>query len=628
MSYGSNISRGLNQVMYKYPPGATFSHPRHDTIEKVTRILGEEVDLSNKEELIQRVYQRFQANEGGTRGVLEPTTTNYCIVKPELVLSEIFPRIFRCDDCGKLHDYTGRRRWDIDDLERHNGECQNCSGRLFQVHHVFLCPNCSEMRSFTYPLCQSCRDSYMYLDDEADQYKNFRWLCKSCDTQVETGTYGGFAICDICDTQMVPSVHSGSQTHRVQSFTQVDLSGADVYTASLADDEIDALILGSYFDLFDEGDTIEELAEASGGTLDKDSNEMDEEEREEVRDLARRGIISLDRSERREAIITEIDERFPDETVSPNLKNYIMLRETVELQSASDSGPSTRANDLMDKMGIQLIDVTSEFPLLAASFGYKRTFNDQEENSDPDDPLPAVRPYNMIDPADDDNWQIPIYINRTETEALLIELDPRKVAHWVYENGGDIPSMVGASKEEAREELYRAMEPVQPYEDIEVEDPRDVDDDTDADVTGYTEETVMVHRLLHSISHLLMQNAAMYSGIEETNFAEYLFPEALSVAIYAKNTEAYTAGGLYTLVNRKLSDWLRGTHDDGEKCFYDSTCANIWDGSCHACLHTGEISCQHFNMNLSRVDLYGDRLTDTERTGFWTTNWDNLGFDD
>jgi hypothetical protein len=114
----------------------------------------------------------------------------------------------------------------------------------------------------------------------------------------------------------------------------------------------------------------------------------------------------------------------------------------------------------------------------------------------------------------------------------------------------------------------------------------------------------------------------MYSGIQENNFAEFLFPEALSFAIYAKQTESYTAGGLYTLVNRRLPEWLRGAYQGGGQCFYDSTCANIWGGACHACLHTGEISCQHFNSNLSRIVLYGDRLGDVDYDGFWTTNWE------
>jgi hypothetical protein len=109
----------------------------------------------------------------------------------------------------------------------------------------------------------------------------------------------------------------------------------------------------------------------------------------------------------------------------------------------------------------------------------------------------------------------------------------------------------------------------------------------------------------------------VHSGIEETSFAEYLFTEALAFAIYSNNTENYTAGGLFTLIDRNLDDWLLSTLNQGERCMYDSTCAEIRGGSCHACLHISEIGCQHFNKNLSRIDLYGERIAKDAPAGFW-----------
>jgi hypothetical protein len=114
-----------------------------------------------------------------------------------------------------------------------------------------------------------------------------------------------------------------------------------------------------------------------------------------------------------------------------------------------------------------------------------------------------------------------------------------------------------------------------------------------------------------------MQRASVHSGIEETSFAEYLFTDALATAIYSNNTQNYTAGGLFTLTDRNLDDWLLSTLNQGERCMYDSTCAEIRGGACHACLHISEIGCQHFNKNLSRIDLYGERIAKDAPTGFW-----------
>jgi len=639
MSFNRNIERGVNQVMYKYAPGATFSHPHHNTIERVLRITAQDngrIGLSNNEEIIHEVYARVQANDGDVIGDLPPSTDNYVLVSPGRVYSSIFPRLFACDDCGKLHDYTDHGGWDLDSLADHGGACLRCGGRLYQIHHVLVCPDCSNMESLTYRSCSNHRgrDEYMILDDSADRYQNFRWVCRACEGD-NTINEGIHVNCSRCDTQMIPTVHSGSQSHRVQSFTRVDLGGHDVYTASLADDEIDLLVLGTLFDMYDRDDhSIESLASGSGASLDVDPDSLSAEDLELIRNS-----VDFGDSGPRELVISEVRERVDNPVVSRNLRDYMMMREALDSEEVATGPESVRAQQLMNQMGIDSLAVTSEFPLLACAYGYKRTFEDQEAEDDDDDgddsdgPEPAVRLFPMVQV--DDESRRPIYTKRSETEALIVELDPRKVGHWLRQvaDARDdfpvrLPDFRGLDRSEARIELYDVLGPVATYEDIEVRDPDDNSDphvdpaDVDPDVLAYTPETIAVHRLVHSIAHLCMQNASMYSGIQENNFAEYLFPEALAFAIYAKQTESYTAGGLYTLVNRRLPEWLRGAYQDGEQCFYDSTCADIWDGACHACLHTGEISCQHFNANLSRIDLYGERLDDVESPGFWTVNWD------
>jgi hypothetical protein len=271
----------------------------------------------------------------------------------------------------------------------------------------------------------------------------------------------------------------------------------------------------------------------------------------------------------------------------------------MEQESAREDA-TPREEQLMDQMGILDIGITSEFPLLKGVYGYHRTFNDQED----DKPTPAVRTFPQIK-VEDGDWRTPIYTTRSKTEAAIVQLDPRAIGHWLSEAGYDIEDTRDMDLSDARATLYAAMEPVEPYStDVETDD-------------QYNEVTRAVHRLLHTSSHLLMQRASVHSGIEETSFAEYLFTEALAFAIYSNNTENYTAGGLFTLIDRNLDDWLLSTLNQGERCMYDSTCAEIRGGSCHACLHISEIGCQHFNKNLSRIDLYGERIAKDAPAGFW-----------
>jgi len=635
MSFDQHISRGVNQVLYKFAPGATFSHPKHNTIERIRYVRAadnERLSLTNNEEIIEEVYRRVQANDGGVQNVLTPNTSNYALVQPGEAYSTIFPRLFACDDCGKLHDYADGGGWDLDDLSNHGGHCLDCGGRLYQIHHVMLCPDCSRQQSLSYRPCSQHRgtDERMILDDSADRYQDFRWVCQACgDNTIDTGVYDQ---CDTCGHDMIPSVHSASQSYRVQSFTRVDLGGYNVYTATLGDDEVDSLVLGALFELFDrEEHSIESLASATSASLSTDPDNLDADELAVIREN-----VNLGGGGTREVVIADVQERVGDPDVSQNLRDYMMMREALEFDIAT-AEVSARVDQLCERMGIDSIAVTSEFPLLACSYGYKRTYEDQQADADDDNgddnAEPAIRMFNQI--RVDGDRVLPIYTKQSETEALIIELDPRKVGYWlqqVAENAGmigqELPDFRTLDRPEARIALYELIGPVETYEDIEIRDPTgssadqpDIDD-VDPVAGHYHPATVMVHRLVHSIAHLCMQNASMYSGIQENNFAEFLFPEALSFAIYAKQTESYTAGGLYTLVNRRLPEWLRGAYQDGGQCFYDSTCADIWGGACHACLHTGEISCQHFNSNLSRIVLYGDRLVDVDYDGFWTTNWE------
>jgi hypothetical protein len=221
-------------------------------------------------------------------------------------------------------------------------------------------------------------------------------------------------------------------------------------------------------------------------------------------------------------------------------------------------------------MGIDKISITSEFPLLSCSYGYKRTYEDkttEDDDDEGDNVQPEIRMFPPIKV--DGDRVLPIYAKQSKTESLVVELDPRKVGYWLQQIkqstdiiDQELPDFRELDRSQARIELYRIIGPVRTYEDIEMRSHEGGNteqaspDEVEPDTESYRPATVMVHRLIHSISHLCMQNASMYSGIQENNFAEFLFPEALAFSIYAKQTESYTAGGLYTLVNRRLTGML------------------------------------------------------------------------
>jgi len=593
----NHMERGKKQVMYNFPPKATFSNPKHNLIEISELMFGEKMDISSEQEMIDYVHANLNSWEGGVadNSLPSPSRDQWVIADPERVYSKIFPRVFECMDCGKIHDYSGKR---ITGLEKNGHDCQRngCDGNLTQIHHVGVCPSCSDISSINVPSCDDHEWSYVKLDDRADRYQNFKWRCGACNGGVIRE--GIHAFCD-CGEYMDVTVHSASKAMNIHDLTRVDLGTNNVYQSDLrSDEEIDPLVIGAYLGEFDHPETtLREMVQKDGVSgIDYDDLDADDPE---VIEGVKEALGQIGGGEDPALVRKSVEDKVGDVEPTENMRRYIQLHEIMEQESAREDA-STREEQLMDQMGILDIGVTSEFPLLKGVYGYHRTFNEQED----DKPTPAVRTFPQIK-IEDGDWRTPIYTTRSKTEAAIVQLDPREVGHWLSGAGYNITDTQDMDLPEARATLYAAMEPVEPYStDVETNE-------------KYNEVTRAVHRLLHTMSHLLMQRASVHSGIEETSFAEYLFTDGLATAIYSNNAESFTAGGLFTLIDRNLDDWLLSTLNQGERCMYDSTCAEIRGGACHACLHISEIGCQHFNKNLSRIDLYGERIAKDAPTGFW-----------
>ncbi|WP_336037705.1 hypothetical protein [Halobacterium yunchengense] len=591
-----NMRRGKMQVMYNFPPGATFSNPKHNLIEQAARMSGEQMEIASEQEMIDHVHASLDNWSGGVEGALSPPTPDrWAIIDPSDVYAEIFPRVFECMDCGKVHDYSDER---IRGLEQSGLSCRRkgCDGALNQIHHVGVCSSCSDIRSISVPGCDKHGYSYVMLDDRADRYQDFKWRCGACNGKVISDDFQTF--CE-CGERMDVTVHSSSKAMNIHDVTRVDLGDRNIYQSSIrSEEEIDPIVIGAYLGEFDHPETsLKEMVDKEGvSQIDFDELDTDNPE---VIEQTKQALGQIGGDQDPELVREMVQAKVGDVEPSDNMRRYIQLREIMEQESARETS-TPRETQLMDQMGILDIGVTSEFPLLKAVYGYHRTYDDEEDGGS----TPAARMFPPVQ-VEDGEWRTPIYTTRSKTEAAIVQLDPRQVGHWLAESGYPIEDTLNMELSDARATLYAEMEAIEPYS-------TDVNDGSQ-----YNEITLAVHCLLHTISHLLIQRAAVHSGIDETSFAEYLFTEGLATAIYANNTQNYTAGGLFTLIDRNLDDWLLSTLTEGESCMYDSTCADIRGGACHSCLHMSEIGCQHFNKNLSRIALYGNRIASGVPAGFW-----------
>jgi ribosomal protein S27AE len=595
------MKRGLNQVLFQYMPGKTFDNPEHQTIERVVQIGGDDIsDEVNDEHLKKRVFAAINEWEGGSREYLSSTLDNFSIIQPEDVISEVFPLVLRCDDCYGVENYERIR----DSLKSGSVSCSNCGGSsLHQLHHVLICGECSEIESLSVPPCDDHDWDYIKLDDSAESYRNFRWRCGKCEQQGRDATIrtGLHRSCDNCGTMLQPTVHRASQAYRVHHLKQVDIN----FEYGLEDDEekkrdISDIALGAAYGIYEHPDNeisfyrdkqesgTSQIEELLGGDI------VDEEQKAEIReqfsdDLKASGELTQ--------ILNELGEvRQTDRNISRNHFNYLRTLEEIETETLdeldSDIGkPGESPEDVLQKYGVSDLRLTSEFPILTAVYGYHRTFDDPDE-----DEYPSLRAFPYAQGSD----TIPIYATSSDTEAVFLTLNHRRVGEWLAANGLLEASVDDLSDPELRALIHAEMDEMRPY----------VDADDMTEVSRY------VHGLLHTLSHRLIEEAAMLSGIEETSLAEFMFPEALSVAIYSNQTHSFTIGGLYTLAERSLEEWFDSVQQESEHCIYDPVCSEQ-GATCHACTHISEIGCQHFNQNLSRGFLFGRTNQETPMTGYW-----------
>lgn len=596
------MQRGLGQVLFQFMPRKTFDNPDNNTIEQVQYISGNDLEDINEEHLVNRVGREVWNWQGSSRGYHEGwEAEDYEIIKPEHVISRVFPLVFRCGNCGRVHDYQYRR----DDLKEHAPSCPCGSPQLWQIHHVMICGECSSIKPIRVPSCgvDNHGKTHIELDDSAERYKNFRWRCKECGGRVVESGLNRACDCDEADS-MQPTVHRASKAYRVHNLKRVDI----VNDYSPDDDEGDAelrsdLALGAELGLYDHPDhTIRhylDLEESEGSDLD---SLVDEDAPPEVQEyLEQKREEQWASSEEVQEILSQVSDLCQnDRMVSRTHYDYLQLLEETELEDAVDlvDAADTIApddyHDILDNHGLESIHLTSEFPILTAVYGYHRTFDDPE-----DDYYPELRAFPLIN-----EGNCPIYASRSTTEAVLIKLDPRAIADWLAKNGlfldeGDLD---GLDDRELRARFHAEMEPLNPYTNLD-------------DISDISQQ---VHGLMHTLSHVLIKEAAMLAGIEDTNLAEYLFPEAFTIGIYANQTQSFTIGGLYTLIERNLERWLATSLRESEYCIYDPICAEQ-GGSCHACTHISEIGCQFFNQNLSRGYLFDEaEISDgVEASGFW-----------
>lgn len=619
------MRRGKTQVLFNFLPDKTFDHESGQAILRVTRFEIEEETKLNKRYVLAKVawlLNQWRAiGEDRLRGFPDyySQTDRYVLGSPTAVESEIFPLLFQCDNwqCRRVCSYQS-----IEQAARfnHDMRCRHCNATLTQLHHVLI-HNCGHIRPFVIPRCPTHGYDHMRLDTSGSQkYTHFRWRCRQCSFN-QPIVYGRCDDCNLPDRTMRPIVHRATSAYYPQYRTLINLPGRDLERI-LDDPERNWLAIAAYLRLFDHGPNnklVDLVINPEGQTTDHE--EMATIERmiqnappalkaslQANLDALRQGIVGIGGNQRNslideaksyvsltEDLLEEVGQELlefvrPDETLSITTLNGLQQKARQEFLGRVPLYTVAYPNSLRET-GLSDVRLIGDFPVTTVVIGYTR--NEREAANTVIRSFPRLK---QNDP------RIPLFVDTTETEALMFRLDPVRVIRWLDLNGlvnGQLPDLNNEAA--IRAWILNRMRSINPFEEISESEP----------------VTRAVYGLVHSFSHMVLRQAVIQSGFDRTSLSEYLFPHALSFVLYSNNRSKFTIGGLYTLFEQTLDEHLRAVVDKGEACVYDPVCMEE-TGACHACMHISEMSCEHFNRNLSRQYLFGRIEPDgNEFIGYW-----------
>lgn len=616
------MRRGRQQILFSFLPGKTFDHESGQAICRVTRFRADEDTRLNKRYVLDRVgWLLNQWPEDRRRGFPNPYRfpDRYVLATPTAVESEIFPLLFECTNpaCRRVALYQS-----VSQASNVNPDlrCQTCGSGLIQLHHVLI-HQCGHIRPFITARCPQHGYDHMWLDTRGSQkYSQFRWRCRLCGFQ-QPIIYGRCGDCGLPDQTMRPIVHRATASYYPQYRTLINLPGQDL-ARILEDPERHWLAIAAYLRLFDHGPDarlVDLVASPQGQTADQESiaalERLIQNAPSATRqmllaqlDNLRQGLSGLggDRRtllvNRAKQLITLQDDALED--AGRELLEFVRPDETLQIttlsqleQKAQHEAPGrlpvyrvAYRNALQDT-GLADVRLIGDFPVTTVVVGYTRDEREAENT--------MIRAFSRLNPNDP---RTPLFVDTVETEALMFRLDAVRVLRWLALNQLATGNLPAESDEAAiRAWILNRMRTVNPFQEIPESEP----------------VARSVYGLVHSFSHLVLRQAVIQSGFDRTSLSEYLFPRALSFVLYSNNRSKFTIGGLYTLFEQTLHEHLRAVVDKGEACVYDPVCMED-AGACHACMHISEMSCEHFNRNLSRKYLFGRIEPDgSEFIGYW-----------
>jgi len=614
------MKRGVQQSLYKYLPGSwiDFSSKgdegRENFIAHVDFWSSVPLQGINQRRLLRVIDREVKSFAGAKRGFPNDINEKTCdILTPRIseidrgIVAKINPLNFVCGKCGDTKTYNSSENY-----FRYKSKRCSCGGEYAQLNLIQFCV-CGFAEQLRIPGCKT--HGWEHIKRKGSQWDFFCNVCK----QPLKIRYA----CPECNKQI--NVRPTTDNAHFCPFTisLIDLldKRADIFIDNENGFRGEKTIIAQYLGHISQEEYKEILEK--GKIIDGAEFEAEQESR-------RKGLVGLDeatiqmvldnyrRNHAQNSVskaLVMIDQVFAnlDETkIRPTVEQILEYDELVNspnqltLEKASQDAASV--NDGYEKdyrsiangFGFSNVTVCSDIPIVSAAYGYTRKEREGENV--------VLRGLRQEQP-DKKN----VYATRLETEGVLFEFDRARILQWLKDNR--FLNEIDFPRTHDDESLKTWF-----LERINAAEIK-----TFSHIDEVHKETRLVYRLIHSISHMLIRQAAEICGLDKSSLSEYIMPNIPAVFIYCQNSQGFNMGALYNTFQMYFDKWLKTAKEESKKCIFDPMCINgqfdITNSqrACAGCLFLNETSCRHFNKDLERGFICGyyDKTNQRKVKGFW-----------
>lgn len=634
----NEMRRGRSQIIWRYTPGATYRFNDSGAWCSTT-----EIALQDPQPLdgalasaVSNLLKNWNAINPAQFPDPARQANRYAVGEPYQVWYTLFPLVFVCRICGRVHYYA-----DLAKLSSVNDRlsCRTCkqSDVLRQVPYAYVC-ECGRRDSIS---MQKHDPSHTIVLEDKGSFRESYWRCKECGISLSRNPKEGLGYrrCDcapkkgkrgillednrvyyshsITLVEVAPAVLDRWQDHpkyadlllgsvlNIPSFEPSHLQ--DLSTFRTTADDLSPALLAMVNALVKKGmDRSEAEQLARDSNIEAGANAWTSYD-QDLRQL-RQKLPPIDWVNHRQTVeyVFVRDE--------PTIGAITLDRLAAESREGGDAQNAERIlsdTQIAAELGLVDLRIIQALPTVLAGVGYSRYSVVPREKAEGDDSDRGadLRPYS------DTKGRIPIFVARNTTEALSYRLDPWRVAAFLKVNAGvSVPTVALSSEQELRTWLMVATPSLGDRGESHLVLKRfEVEAGLGVDLPS-----ALVFGVLHSVSHVLKGTAHRFVGLDGDSLAEYLFPAHVSGLLYASRFVDFTLGGIDAAVKSNLRQWLGSARDFAGQCSFDPVCSKS-GGACLACMFP-KFGCAYFNRTVSRAFLFGGKVNGFagRMEGYWS----------